>query len=56
MPWYNVHAMTENETRSLYQYIVSLGEPGDPAPEFVPPGQEPTTPYEMMAPPMMPKQ
>lgn len=32
MPYYNVHAFTEGEMRSLYQYIKSLGEPGNPAP------------------------
>ena len=29
MPFFNVHAMDESDIRSLYQYIVSLGEPGD---------------------------
>jgi mono/diheme cytochrome c family protein len=55
MPFFNVHAMDESDVRSLYQYIVSLGEPGDAAPEYVPPGQEPKTPYIVIAPPMMPK-
>ena len=55
MPFYNVHAMDENDVRSLYQYIVSLGEAGAPAPAFVPPGEEPKTPYIVVAPPIMPK-
>jgi mono/diheme cytochrome c family protein len=55
MPFFNVHAMDESDIRSLYQYIVSLGEPGDAAPEYVPPGQEPKTPYIVIAPPNMPK-
>lgn len=54
MPYYNVHAMDESDIRSLYQYIVSLGDAGDPMPETVPPGQEPTTPYVVMM-PVMPK-
>jgi mono/diheme cytochrome c family protein len=54
MPWFNVHALTEAEMRSLYQYIKSLGDPGDPAPTDVPPGQKPTTPFVTMAPPTMP--
>ncbi|HEX4298335.1 MAG TPA: c-type cytochrome [Devosia sp.] len=54
MPWYNVHAFSEAEMRSLYQYIKSLGAPGDPAPADVPPGQKPTTPFITMAPPTMP--
>jgi mono/diheme cytochrome c family protein len=55
MPFYNVHAMDESDVRSLYQYIKSLGEPGDQAPEFVPPGEEPKTPYYPLVPPTMPK-
>ena len=55
MPFYNVHAMDESDVRSLYQYIVSLGEAGAPAPAFVPPGEEPKTPYIIVAPPVMPK-
>ncbi|MPQ94618.1 MULTISPECIES: c-type cytochrome [unclassified Thioclava] len=54
MPFYNVHAMPESDLRSLYQYIKSLGEPGEPMPEVLPPGEAPTTPYIVMAPPMMP--
>jgi mono/diheme cytochrome c family protein len=55
MPFYNVHAMDESDVRSLHQYIVSLGEPGEAAPDYVPPGQEPKTPYIVIAPPIMPK-
>lgn len=55
MPFFNVHAMDESDIRSLYQYIVSLGEPGEGVPEYVPPGQEPKTPYIVIAPPIMPK-
>ncbi len=56
MPFYNVHAMDESDLRSLYLYIKSLGDPGDPAPDYVPPGEEPKTPYTVAAPPTMPKQ
>ena len=39
MPWYNVHAFTDAEARSLYQYIKSLpGGLGEPAPAALPPG------------------
>ncbi len=54
MPFYNVHAMDDVQMRSLYQYIVSLGTPGDPAPDYVPPGQKPKSPYNVFAPPVMP--
>ena len=55
MPFFNVHAMDESDIRALYQYIVSLGEPGEAAPAAQPPGQEPKTPYIVIAPPLMPK-
>jgi len=55
MPFMNVHAMDESDLRSLYQYIVSLGDAGAPAPDYVPPGQTPKTPYIVIAPPIMPK-
>jgi mono/diheme cytochrome c family protein len=54
MPWFNLHHFEEADMRSLHQYILSLGEPGDPAPEFVPPGEQPTTPFIVFAPPQMP--
>jgi hypothetical protein len=54
MPYYNVNAMEENDLRSLYQYIKSLGEPGDPVPEAVAPGETPKTPYIVFV-PVMPK-
>lgn len=50
MPWFNVVAMDDAELRSLYRYIRSLGEPGEPAPSFVPPDQEPSDPYILMQP------
>jgi mono/diheme cytochrome c family protein len=38
MPWFNVHELTEVESRSLFQYIKSLpGDPGEQAPADVPP-------------------
>jgi mono/diheme cytochrome c family protein len=55
MPWYNVHAMDESDIRSLYQYIKSLGPPGDQVPQALPPGQAPTTPFVVVVPPQMPK-
>ena len=54
MPWFNVHYLDESEMRSLHQYILSLGDPGNPAPPYVPPGTPPTTPYLVFAPPQMP--
>ncbi len=54
MPWYNVHAMDESDLRSLYQYVSSLGAPGDAPPQPLPPGVTPQTPYVVMAPPIVP--
>ncbi len=54
MPWFNLHHMTDMELRSLYRYIKSLGEPGEPAPDYVAPGEMPKTPYIVFAPPQMP--
>jgi mono/diheme cytochrome c family protein len=56
MPWFNVHALSEAELRSFYRYVKSLGDPGSPAPAFVPPGGKTVTPYIVFAPPQMPAQ
>jgi len=47
MPWYTVNMMHEDDLRALYRFTVSLGEPGKPAPAYLPPGVEPTTPYAL---------
>ena len=47
MPWYAVNQMHEEDLRALYRFIVSLGEPGEPAPAYLPPDQEPSTPYAL---------
>jgi len=54
MPWYTVNIMHEDDLRALYRFVVSLGDPGEPAPAFLPPGVEPTTPYALF--PSPPKQ
>ena len=48
MPWSSVAAMAEADKRAVYRYIRSLpGDPGQPAPAALPPGQVPTaTSYE----------
>ena len=52
MPWFNVHHFDGSEMRSFYQYVASLGEPGAPAPTYVPPGGKVTTPYMVFVPTM----
>ena len=45
MPWVSLHGMDDADLRAIYRYIKSLGDPGKPGPEFVPPGEAPKTPY-----------
>lgn len=45
MPWVNVNSMSERDLRAMYHYIRTLQPIGTPAPQPVPPGQEPMTPY-----------
>jgi mono/diheme cytochrome c family protein len=45
MPWFALNAMTDSDLRAIYRYARSLGPAGEPAPAFVPPGQEPRPPY-----------
>src|SRR5499433_3349772 len=44
MPWFTLHEMTEQDLRAIYKLIRYLGPAGEPAPAFVPPGQEPKGP------------
>lgn len=52
MPWLSLHAMTDEDLRSIYAYIRSLGEAGETVPSFLPPDREPTTPYVNLMPVM----
>jgi mono/diheme cytochrome c family protein len=45
MPWWAMHETEVEDLRAMYQYIKTLGPPGDPAPTALPPEIEPTTPY-----------
>jgi mono/diheme cytochrome c family protein len=52
MPWFAVNQMTDDDLRSLHKYITSFAEKGEPAPQYVPPDQEPKGPYvQFPAPP-----
>lgn len=44
MPWFNVQAMSTSDLRAMYRYVKSLGPAGQPAPAYLPPGQEPKGP------------
>lgn len=54
MPWYNLRSMTEDDLRSLYRYVRSLGDPGELGPAFVQPGNRVNTPFIVLAPPQPP--
>ena len=55
MPWYDLREAPESMLRGFHRFVLSLGDPGKPVPDFVPPGEEPSTPYIVFAPPTMPK-
>lgn len=45
MPWPSVRNMSDYDKRAIYRYIKSLpGDPGQPAPDPLPPGAIPTAP------------
>ncbi len=55
MPWYDLNVMSNDDLRAIYHYIRHLGDPGKPAPAFLPPGVEPPPPYASFpAPPAQP--
>jgi hypothetical protein len=45
MPWWALRSMTEQDLRALYAFVRYLGPAGVPAPEYLPPGQEPPAPF-----------
>jgi hypothetical protein len=47
MPWFNLNAMVEQDLRALYQFMISLGDPGEPAPAYLPLSEDPVTPYAL---------
>ena len=56
MPWFNVNKMKEEDLRAIYAFVKSLGEPGDQAPAYLPPGKEPPMPFaKFPSPPPMAK-
>ena len=54
MPWPSLHAMSDQDLKSLFAYLKSLETKGDRAPDYVPPTEEPKTPYFSWE-PIMPK-
>lgn len=56
MPWFGLRHMSDGDLRAMYRFIRSLGAAGDPAPAYVPPGQQVSTPYFEFVPKNLPKQ
>ena len=44
MPWWALRYMNQGDLRALYAYLKWLGPAGEPAPNYVPPDQQPTGP------------
>jgi mono/diheme cytochrome c family protein len=44
MPWFALRDMSEQDLRSLYRFVRSLGEAGEPVPAYLPPDQVPKGP------------
>lgn len=45
MPWASLHAMSDADLRAIHTYLKALGPTGRSAPEYVPPTEDPKTPY-----------
>jgi len=54
MPWFNLNVMQEEDLKAIYQFIRYLGPSGQAAPLYVPPDQEPTTPFALFPSPPKP--
>ena len=49
MPWDALHAMTDEDLRSIYRYVKQLGPAGIASPADLAPGEVPKTPYVDMS-------
>jgi len=47
MPWFSLNIMEDGDLRAIYRFTRSLGAPGEPAPDYVPPDEEPKPPYAL---------
>lgn len=45
MPWYALRDMTDSDLVDIYRFIKHLGPAGEPAPAYLPPGEEPQPPF-----------
>lgn len=56
MPWFALRDMSDTDLRAVYRFVRSLGAKGEPAPDYVAPGQTARTPYIEFFPKNLPKQ
>ncbi|SDQ51291.1 hypothetical protein [Pseudoxanthomonas sp. CF125] len=54
MPDFTVRELSEQDRRALYRFIASLGQAGQAAPAYLPPGQQPPPPYFQLVLPAAP--
>jgi mono/diheme cytochrome c family protein len=47
MPWFDLNIMKEGDLEAVYQFIRYMGASGGPSPAYLPPDEEPTTPYAL---------
>ena len=50
MPWFNLAKMTDDDLKSVYAFVRSLGAAGVAAPAYVAPGGKVNTPYFVFVP------
>jgi len=50
MIWHDLRFLTSDDRRAIYAFVRSLGRAGESAPDDVPPGREPKTPYYWVVP------
>lgn len=55
MPWSNIHAMSDQDLLAIHAYLVKMRPAGSAMPAYVPPDQEPRTPYIDLMPRNLPQ-
>ncbi len=55
MPWFALRDMSDDDLKSIYRYVKSLGPKGQPAPSYAAPGQAVATPYIVFVPQNLPQ-
>ncbi|WP_309092307.1 cytochrome C [Phenylobacterium sp.] len=55
MPWMNLNAMHEQDSRAVYRYLRALGPAGERMPEATGPGEPARTAFIPIAPPQAPR-